>query len=143
VIVVINSTLGSSLPSNAIPYISKEFNITSSTIEILPLSIYLVGYIVGPLLFGPLSESYGRKLIMTLTFISFTIFTMACAVAPNLASLLIFRLIAGINASSPISVTGGIYADIYDDPVSRGRALAIFMAVCYSSFPIAHVSSML
>jgi MFS family permease len=68
---------------------------------------------------------------------------MACAVAPNLASLLIFRLIAGINASSPISVTGGIYADIYDDPVSRGRALAIFMAVCYSSFPIAHVSSML
>ena len=128
-IVVVNSTLGSSLPSNAIPFISKEFNITSSTTKILPLSMYLLGYVLGPLLFGPLSETYGRKLIMTSTFILFTIFTMACAVASNFPSLLIFRLFAGVNASSPISVIGGVYADLYDNPVSRGRALSLFMAV--------------
>jgi hypothetical protein len=28
-------------------------------------------------------------------------------------------------------VTGGMYADVYDDPVSRGRAMSLFMAVCY------------
>jgi MFS family permease len=128
-IVVVNSTLGSSLPANAIPFISKEFNITASTTQILPLSMYLVGYILGPLLFGPLSETYGRKMVITSTFMLFTIFTMACAVAPNFASLLIFRLTTGINASSPISVIGGVYADIYDDPVTRGRALSLFMAV--------------
>jgi MFS family permease len=130
-IVVFNSTLGSGLPSNAIPFISKEFNITSSTDQILPLSVYLLGYVLGPLLFGPISETYGRKLIMTSTFVLFIIFTMACAVAPNFASLLIFRFITGVNASSPISVTGGMYADVYDDPVSRGRAMSLFMAVCY------------
>jgi MFS family permease len=128
-LVVINSTMGSSLPSNAIPIISEYFHITSPSAQILPISMYLFGYVLGPLLFGPLSESYGRRPIMIGTFFLFTIFTMACALAPNFPALLIFRLLVGINASSPISVTGGVYADIYNDPVTRGRAMAIFMGV--------------
>ncbi|KAL2075918.1 hypothetical protein VTL71DRAFT_861 [Oculimacula yallundae] len=126
-LVVINSTMGSALPSNAIPDISAYFNITSSYAQILPISMYLLGYVLGPLLFGPLSESYGRKFIMISTFFGFTVFTMACALAPNYPALLIFRIITGINASSPIAVTGGMYADIYNDPVTRGRAMAMFM----------------
>jgi MFS family permease len=127
--VVINSTMGSSLPSNAIPIISKYFHITSSYAEILPISMYLVGYVLGPLLFGPLSETYGRKVIMLSTFGGFTVFTMACALAPNFPALLIFRLLTGINASSPIAVVGGIYADIHNDPVTRGRSMSVFMGV--------------
>ncbi len=70
---------------------------------------------------------------MISSFTVFTLFTLACAVAPNWPSFLVFRLICGINASSPIAVVGGMYADIYNDPVTRGRAMAIFMAVsdCY------------
>lgn len=66
---------------------------------------------------------------MMFTFATFTIFTMTCAVAPNYPALLIFRVLTGVSASSPISVTGGIYADIYNDPVTRGRAMAVFMGV--------------
>lgn len=40
---VLNSTIGSALPSNAIPYITKEWNITSQTQAVLPISIFLVG----------------------------------------------------------------------------------------------------
>lgn len=127
--VVVNSTMGSSLPSNAIPFISVQFNITSSYAEVLPISMYLVGYVLGPLLFGPLSETYGRKLIMTSTFFAYTIFTMACALAPNWAALLVFRLLTGVNASSPIAVIGGVYADIFGDPVTRGKAMSVFMGV--------------
>ncbi|CAL3966669.1 unnamed protein product [Diplocarpon coronariae] len=118
IIVVINSTMGSSLPSNAIPIISEHFNVTSPYVKILLISMYLLGYVLGPLLFGPLSESYGRRVIMLSTFFGFTVFTMACALAPNYASLLVFRLLTGVNASSPISVVGGLYADIYNDPAS-------------------------
>lgn len=127
--VVVNSTMGSSLPSNAIPVIADYFDITSSTKKTLPISIYLVGYIVGPLVFGPLSESYGRKYIMVSTFVAFTIFTMACAVAPTWESLLIFRFFTGVSGSSPMALVGGLYADLYDDPVTRGRAMAIFIGV--------------
>ena len=129
ILVVVNSTMGSSLPSNAIPFISADFHITSSYAQILPISMYLIGYVLGPLLFGPLSETYGRRIIMTSTFIAYTVFTMACALSPNWAALLIFRLLTGVNASSPISVVGGVYADMYEDPVTRGRAMAVFMAV--------------
>lgn len=67
---------------------------------------------------------------MTATFCLFTIFTLACAVAPNWPSLLVFRLFAGVFAACPVSVVGGLYADIFSDPVTRGRAMAMFMAVC-------------
>jgi len=89
--------------------------------------MYLVGYVLGPLLFGPLSETYGRKWILISTFILFTVFTLAAALAPNFAALLIFRLLTGVSAASPNVVVPGIYADIYNDPVTRGRAMAIFM----------------
>ncbi|CZS95513.1 uncharacterized protein RAG0_05120 [Rhynchosporium agropyri] len=53
---------------------------------------------------------------------------MACAWAPNYLALLIFRIITGVNTSSPIAVTGGMYTDIYNDPMTRGRAMAINMS---------------
>lgn len=40
---VLNSTIGSALPSNAIPYITKEWDVTSQTQAVLPISIFLVG----------------------------------------------------------------------------------------------------
>ncbi|RDL35471.1 uncharacterized protein BP5553_07402 [Venustampulla echinocandica] len=126
-LIVVNSTMGSALPSNAVPYICETFHVTSSYAKPLPISMYIVGYVLGPLAFGPLSETFGRQLIMISSFVIFMIFTMACALAPNWSSLLIFRLITGISASTPNTVTGGIYADMYADPVTRGRAMAIFM----------------
>ena len=66
---------------------------------------------------------------MTVTFCFYTVFTLACAVAPTWPSLLVFRLIVGISAACPVSVVGGLYADIFSDPVKRGRAMAMFMAV--------------
>lgn len=66
---------------------------------------------------------------MVSSFVIFTLFVLACAVAPNWPALLVFRLICGIMASSAIAVVGGLYADVFGDPVIRGRAMAIFMTV--------------
>lgn len=124
----LNSTFGSSLPSNAIPYIADEFGVTSQSQLVLPISIYLVGYVCGPVLYGPLSESFGRRIIFAPTFTCYVIFTMACALSPNWAALNIFRCLCGIVASAPIAVVGGLYSDVYSDPITRGRAMSIFMA---------------
>lgn len=129
IVAVINSTLGSSLPSNAINYIAPYFHVTNEQQLVLPISLFLVGYVLGPLFFGPLSETYGRRIIMLSSFVVFTVFTMACALAPNWPAFLVFRLICGINASSAIAVVGGLYADVFGNPVTRGRAMATFMVV--------------
>ncbi|TKX22964.1 MFS transporter-like protein 85 [Elsinoe australis] len=128
VVLVINSTIGSSIASGTPVQVSEYFNNYNQYQLVLPISIYLVGYVLGPLAFGPLSESYGRKWVMIATFALFTIFTLGCALAPNFTAYIWFRFLVGVGASSPISVVGGIYADIYDNPVTRGRAMSIFMA---------------
>ena len=133
---VINSTTGSSLPSGTTGVVQKYFHVTSAELLVLPVSIYLIGYILGPLIFAPLSETYGRKIVMIGTFTVFTAFVMATALAPTFAVYVVFRLLAGIGASTPVSVIGGIYADLYSTPRARGFAITAFMA-CTTWGPLA------
>lgn len=129
IISVMNSTTGSSLTANITPYIADDWNIENTSLLILPTSIYLVGYIIGPLVCGPLSESYGRKWVMVWAFMLYTAFTLGVALAPNFAGLVIMRLLCGIGAACAITVTGGVCADLYEGPEARGRAMAVFMGV--------------
>lgn len=123
-----NSTIGSSVAAGITIPITKEFGIASQIQLVLPTSIYLVGYVLGPTLFGPLSEHYGRNWVMAAGFLMYTAFCLGCALAPDFASLVVFRLLAGIGASCPIAVVGGICADVFGSPTTRGRAMALFMA---------------
>ncbi|KAH7120595.1 major facilitator superfamily domain-containing protein [Dactylonectria macrodidyma] len=124
---IINSGLGSSLPSGATSAIAKDLNVTNPTLLVLLNSIYLVGFAIGPLLFGPLSEHVGRRPVLIGTYLGYTISTMCCAVSPTFGVLLLFRLLCGIAAGAPNAVVGPLYADVYDDPAPRGRAMAYFM----------------
>jgi hypothetical protein len=131
---VMNSTMNSSLAAGAVGPISRRFDEYNEYKLILPTSMYLVGYACGPMLWGPLSESYGRKGTMVISFAILTVFSIASAVASNFAALVIFRLFVGVGGSCAISVVGGICADIYHNPKYRGRSMAIFM-VHLSLFP--------
>lgn len=124
-----NSVFDSTIPSGGIRSIFAFFNVESETQQVLPTSVYLIGYVMGPLVFGPMSEVYGRRVVMVGTFILFTVFTLACALSTNWAAFLIFRTIVGICASCPIAVTGGLFSDVYQTPLARGRMMALSMAV--------------
>ncbi|EUC45515.1 hypothetical protein COCMIDRAFT_36794 [Bipolaris oryzae ATCC 44560] len=128
IISVMNSTMNSSLAAGATGPISRHFNEHSEYMLVLPTSMYLVGYAFGPMLWGPLSESYGRKGTMVISFFILTIFSVASALSPNFGALVVFRFLVGVGGSCAISVVGGICADIYHDPKQRGRSMAIFMA---------------
>lgn len=119
---VSNSTFASSMPSGATRGIADDFGVPiSSPLLTLPISMFIAGYVVGPLFLSPLSEFYGRKQLSILPLVWYNVWTLACAVAPNMPALLIFRFLSGLGASAPLSVTGGMYADIWKDPVVRGR----------------------
>jgi len=127
IVLVLNSTIGSSIATGASSQTAEQFGVTNQAQLVLPTSIYLIGYVVAPLAFSPLSEQYGRKILMISTFILYTAFTLGCALAPSWSGLIIMRLLAGVGASTHISIIGGIYADIYATPKARGRAMALFM----------------
>ena len=124
---VINSTLASSLPSGGIDEIAKYFGITNQLQLVLPISIFLIGYVLGPIVCGPLSENFGRKPVMLISFLLYMAFTLGCALAPSWPALLVFRWLGGIVASAPIAIVGGLYADIFGNPRKRGVAMAVFM----------------
>ncbi|CAF9923363.1 MAG: hypothetical protein GOMPHAMPRED_002819 [Gomphillus americanus] len=122
-----NSTISSSLPNGALPYISKEFNVSSDEQLALPISLFLIGYIFGPIVFAPLSEMYGRKAVLLPSFTVYTAFTLGCALAPSWSALLAFRFMVGVAASAPYVVIGGVFADIFETSLSRGRAITILL----------------
>ncbi|CAG9990024.1 unnamed protein product [Clonostachys byssicola] len=125
----LNCSVGTSIPSGAYEAISENFSLTSKMQVALLNSLNMVGFILGPLLFGPLSEFIGRRPVMILSYLGFFVFMLACSGAPNYPALLAFRLLSGINAAAPFSVVGGLYSDIMDDPHKRGQSIAAFMVL--------------
>ncbi|RYP70901.1 hypothetical protein DL771_005151 [Monosporascus sp. 5C6A] len=112
----------------AIPAIAGEWGATSEQQLVLPMSCYMIGYVFGPIFWGPVSEYIGRRRPTIATFVMFMVWTLACAVAPSWQAILVFRFLVGAFASAPIAIVAGIVADVYGDPKTRGRAMAWFMA---------------
>lgn len=108
----------------------QDFHQSGDQQKVLPTAVFLIGYTVGPLLFSPLSETIGRKPVLLFSFTVFVLGTLACALAPNWSSLLVFRAICGLVAAAPQTVVGGVYADLFSDLRTRGRAMAMYMSVC-------------
>ncbi|KAF2011353.1 major facilitator superfamily protein [Aaosphaeria arxii CBS 175.79] len=125
-LVMLNSTVSAGLPGGASPYYSSSFGVTNPFIRLLPSTTYLTGYIVGPLFFSPLSEHLGRRPVLITTATLFLVATIGCAFSPTYACLVCMRFLAGVGGAAPISIIGGIYADIFDDVRVRGQATAAY-----------------
>jgi hypothetical protein len=54
IVLTLNSTIGSALPSGSIKYVTTAFDITNQTQLVLPISVFLIGYVVFPQFLGPL-----------------------------------------------------------------------------------------
>lgn len=117
--------LASSMVAPGVPLILRDFNSSSFTIGSFIVSIYVLGYALGPLVIAPLSEVYGRVPVYHTCNVLFTIWTLACALAPDVGSLLFFRLCAGIAGSCPITIGGGTISDCFSQ-AQRGGAMALF-----------------
>ncbi|CAF9934364.1 hypothetical protein IMSHALPRED_009678 [Imshaugia aleurites] len=126
---VLNSAIASSLPGGAVFYTTDYFHVTGDQEDALPISVFLVGYVFGPLLFSPLSEMYGRRIMMIITFLGYTLFTFGCAMAPTWPALLVFRFLVGLCAAAPYTLGGGICADLYSNAAHRGLAIMVLMIV--------------
>ncbi|KAF4541980.1 uncharacterized protein LTHEOB_8134 [Lasiodiplodia theobromae] len=136
-----NSNLGSSLPSGAVDAIRTDFSIHSATNLVCLNSLYMLGYTIGPPMFGPLSEHIGRRPVLIVTYISYLIFTMACALSNRFSLLLLFRFLAGLVAAAPNAVVGGLFADIYDNHEERGKVMAAFLLAGSLGSPIGPIIS--
>lgn len=103
-----------------------EFNV-SQTIVTLGVSLFVLGFALGPLLWAPFSELYGRQIVFTGTYVAFTAFNAGVAGSQNIWTLLILRFMAAAFGSSPLTNAGGVIADLFSAN-ERGLAMSIFSA---------------
>lgn len=102
--------LDSYLPS--LPAISNHFNISDKSTQ-LTLTIYLLGFSVSQLVYGPLSDRYGRRSIILFGMIIFLLGSLVCSVATSPSALLISRLVAGIGAGACGVLNRAIASDCF------------------------------
>ncbi|KAK4049005.1 hypothetical protein OIV83_004366 [Microbotryomycetes sp. JL201] len=138
-LLVLNATFASSAPSNLIPSIIAHFNV-SQEVGILLISIFVAGYCLGPLLWGPLSERYGRRLVFLVSWLPYLGFQVGAALSKNIGSIIVFRFLGGTFAAAPLTNSGGVIADLWDAD-RRGDALAIFALMPFAGPAIAPIIS--
>jgi multidrug resistance protein len=83
--------------------------------------------VLGPMVFAPLSEVVGRRVVYATTLLLALIFIIPCAVAPNIGTLIVCRAIDGIAFSAPMTLVGGTLADLWKTE-ERGVPMAAFSA---------------
>ncbi|KAJ5082220.1 hypothetical protein N7532_011263 [Penicillium argentinense] len=115
--------LGSSMFAPGVNQLVKDFEITSTELASFVVSVYLLGYCFGPLLIAPISELYGRRWVYNVCNIFYVIWTITCAVAPDIGSLTVFRFFAGCVGSCPLTIGAGSIADMFAQE-KRGSAMA-------------------
>ncbi|KUI55667.1 hypothetical protein VP1G_03029 [Cytospora mali] len=106
--------------------VEETFNV-SEEVALLTVTVFVIGFGVGPVVFAPLSEIYGRKIIYASTLLIAVIFIIPCAVAKNIGTLIVFRALGGIAFSAPMTLVGGTLADMWR-PEERGVPMAAFSA---------------
>ncbi|KAI5858054.1 major facilitator superfamily domain-containing protein [Tricharina praecox] len=119
------SPLASAMFAPGISFMNKEFNNHSSELSSFVVSVFVLGWAVGPLLLSPLSEIYGRRRVLDSGNIFFVVWQIGCALAPNLGSLIAFRFLAGVGGSGCLTIGGGVISDLFA-PDQRGMATAMY-----------------
>lgn len=99
----------------AMPVIARQWGVADSRVA-LSLVLWFVGFSVFLLVFGPLSDKYGRRPILLIGLALFTLATAACAMTTNVGQLIAFRILQGIGAAGPSSMCMAICRDRYEGP---------------------------
>ncbi|WBW74730.1 transmembrane transporter [Schizosaccharomyces osmophilus] len=127
VIVSVFALLGpmaSSMVAPCLDQIAERFHVENSTEKALILSIYLLVFAVSPMISAPLSEIFGRRILLQAGNVIFIVFNMACGLAKTKAQMYIFRFLAGFGSATPMGLGSGTISDLFT-PEERGRAVAV------------------
>ncbi|KAH9483779.1 Major facilitator superfamily multidrug transporter mdrA [Psilocybe cubensis] len=120
-------SFSSSSYSGGLQHTMQDLGI-SYNVAILGISLYVLGFALGPLIFASMGEMFGRRIVFLVTLSLYTAFQLEGALGRNLGTLLSCRLLTGIFGSSPLTNAGGAVSDVWNFR-ERGLASAIYSAV--------------
>jgi len=115
--------------SPILPAISQNLEIDISRAGLL-ITAYMLPFGIFQIIFGPLADRYGKKQVITLAMVLFTVATGLCALGSSLTSLSIFRALTGVFAASVMPISLALIGDMF--PVQeRQSAIGTFMGISF------------
>jgi MFS family permease len=100
----------------------------SSVESVMALSIYILATAFGPLFIGPLSEMYGRRVVLHVSSVFFLVWNVVCGFATTKETFIAARFFTGLGASSVYSLGAGVLGDVWR-PEQRGKTLGIYLLI--------------
>lgn len=120
------SPVSSSMIAPALGQIARQFGEPEgASIVPLSMSVFVLGFAVGPLFIGPMSELFGRRNVLQVSNMFYFAFNLGCGFATSIPQLIAFRFLSGIGGSAPLGIGGGVLGDLWM-PQERGRAMALY-----------------
>lgn len=121
-LVTMTATWASASYSPGTKLVAKEFHV-GTQVAVLGTTLFLCGFGLGPLLWAPLSEVYGRRTAVMIPMFIAIAFSFGTATAKDLQTIMLTRFFGAFFASAPVTNTGGVLGDLYT-PDYRGIAFA-------------------
>ena len=109
--------------------IANDLGVADRNDAQLVIGVFFLGNAFGQLLFGPLSDTFGRKRVIVAGLALFLFGCLVSVVAQSFSVLLIGRLLQGLGAAGPRTVMVSMVRDLYS-----GRAMARIMSISMSIF---------
>ena len=106
-----------------LPELAIELNVSRSLVQTM-VPTYLAAFAISQLMIGPLSDKYGRKPIVLLGIIIFTLASFFCAIANDIQTLLFCRVAQATGACSTLVISRAIIRDT-SDGLEAAKAMAI------------------
>lgn len=106
----------------ALPEVSGTLHTPAATVQ-LTLTGCLLGLAVGQLVVGPMSDQFGRRRPLLIGMSGYVLAGAACALAPSIETLIVFRLVQGLAGAAGIVIARAVVRDLYD-----GLAMARFFS---------------
>ncbi|KAI5289716.1 hypothetical protein KEM54_003368 [Ascosphaera aggregata] len=122
----------SAIYTSSLEGVQKKFNIGPVTAE-LGLSIYVLGYGIGPLIWAPMSEipRFGRNVPYLSTFLVFFILSIPTALANNFPGLVVLRFLQGFFGSPSLANGGATMHDLFP-PERLPYTMALWVCATYA-----------
>jgi MFS transporter, DHA1 family, multidrug resistance protein len=108
------------------PAITREFSLSSWQIQ-QTLTVYMLPFALMTLVQGPLSDALGRRPVVLVGLLVYSVASVACVLAPTFAFLLVFRAVQGMSAGVGMAVGRAIIRDLHEGPQAQKLMSTITM----------------